>query len=210
MTGSRWRSTGGSAPRTNPCRRFCLRRGCFCGRMRVDNPAKTKDGSADFKDSNGDSITDYAGISFYSKSGDTTTFLLKKADDFFTVDIKETDPTGKVLTPRHVFTINHGYSDYKPQGVHFADNKIYVPLFGGDSNKNTNVVLVYNNIGNAIKNGTSPSLEKFPVFKKGDDPNALFEVEGCGFRNSVNPLWFNTNEDAPPTDGIYTDPRAIK
>ena len=37
------------------------------------------------------------------------------------------------------------------------------------------------------------------------DPTVQFEMEGGGFRPNESKWWFNTNEVAPSSDGIYVD-----
>jgi len=59
-----------------------------------------------------------------------------------------------------------------------------------------------------------PTLDKSVEINKGNNPNILFEIEGCEFPAGSNVLWFSTNEgpvgQTKVDGGIYTESRLIK
>ena len=140
-------------------------------------------------------------ISVLENKGTTIKFLLKLGEDFFTVDVGHSLADGKTINPKLAFRININlYKIYDTrQSLHYKDNKIYVPMWGGTGNQNQNVVFVYGNIESAISSAKTkekgfPDERPNEVWKFAGPAGESFEIEGVSFFG--NALWFNTTATA--------------
>ncbi len=139
-------------------------------------------------------------------------FLLKNANQFYTVTISNSLANGEKLTPVLKFSIDF-VSGYASQGTHYDYNTdtLYI-AFSSGSNLNENLIHSYTGIRNA--SGTLSSIGTWEI-SKGINTKITFEVEGIGFSSDStdSPLWFLTyekDETNIQNGGIYTDSEATK
>jgi len=152
-----------------------------------------------------------------SATNNAVQFLVKRGARFFTVTIRYDLANGTPVIPVERFRLNEAphtqANGWIRQGIHYQNNMLYVPLWGGISNQRESVILTYNISSAALANNFTAN----PLTLMHDgNPwvfrgalNRQFEIEGAGIRtvDGVRTMWFNTFEGHSRNGGIYTATR---